>query len=310
MIAIPLLAALLMGAPQYSTVQHPVVYTQESAASNPSQDSAGTTPPSAAVVAPRHLTPEQEEQIKQKMEQFKAQHEPVRKEAIRINELAANIHSEADARKLVDAVAEQLTHHRHLLWAAQKYRHRVAHAEYEAVSDPSGLIPEQRIVDVWNEYVREIDAPEEALVTVAELHSLRKGDFLVTSRYSWKRDLSQSVWTMPNVYAVDANGEIANGCRALETLKVIHEMHENFTNVRFARERVQKGISVPDVAQPQSPSPAPDPGQARIIASSHLSAAWYQNPIRPAAYRYQQEHGGRAYDRLVRRLFDELFPAD
>jgi len=248
--------------------------------------------------------------MKQKLEQISIRHEPERKEAIRINDLAANIHSEADARKLVDAVAEQLTHHRHLLWAAQKYRHRVAHAEYEAVADPSGLIPEQRIVDVWNEYVREIDAPEEALVTAAELHSLRRGDFLTTSRYSWKRDLSQSVWTMPNIYAVDANGEIADGCRALETLKIIHEMHENFANVRFARERVQKGISVPDVAQHQPPSPAPASAQARIVASNRLGTAWYQNPIRPAAYRYQQEHGGQAYDRLVRRLFDELFPAE
>jgi len=288
-IAIPLLAALLIGSPQ-DLPAPPVTDNGAQPLAAPPQ---------------RKLTPEQEEQIKQKMEQFKAQHEPVRKEAIRINELAANIHSEADARKLVDAVADQLTHHKHLLWAAQKYRHRVAHAEYEAVSDPSGLISEQRIVDVWNEYVREIDAPEEALITVAELHSLRKGDFLITSRYSWKRDLSQSVWTMPNIYAVDANGEIANGCRALETLKIIHGMHENFASVRFARIRVQKGIAVP------SPSQLPaDSTHGRLVTSSHVSTVSFENPVRPAAYRYQQEHGWRAYDQLVRRLFDELLPAE
>ena len=289
MIAIPLLAALLMGAPQ----DLPALAAADNAA--------------LPMVAPpqRKLTPEQEEQIKQKMEQFKAQHEPVRKEAIRINELAANIHSEADARKLVDAVADQLTHHKHLLWAAQKYRHRVAHAEYEAVSDPSGLIPEQRIVDVWNEYVREIDAPEEALITVAELHSLRQGNFLAVTRVSWKRDVSQSIWTMPNIYAVDTNGEIADGCRALEALKMIHEMHENFASVRFARIRVQKGIAVPSPSQPPA-----DSAQARLVASSHVSTVSFENPVRPAAYRYQQEHGWRAYDQLVRRLFDELLPAE
>jgi hypothetical protein len=33
-------------------------------------------------------------------------------------------------------------------------------------------------------------------------------------------------------------------------------------------------------------------------------------PIPPAVYHYQQEHGERAYQQLLRRLFAELFPAD
>ena len=85
MIAIPLLAALLIGAPQdSSTVTTP------------------TPPPATSTMVRPQLTPEQQAQVKQKMEQFRASHEPIRKEAIRINDLAGNIQSEADARKLVD----------------------------------------------------------------------------------------------------------------------------------------------------------------------------------------------------------------
>ena len=34
------------------------------------------------------------------------------------------------------------------------------------------------------------------------------------------------------------------------------------------------------------------------------------NPIRPAEQRYVQEHGSVAYNQLLARLFDELFPAE
>ena len=34
------------------------------------------------------------------------------------------------------------------------------------------------------------------------------------------------------------------------------------------------------------------------------------NPIRPVERRYVKEHGSEAYNQLLQRLFDELFPAD
>jgi hypothetical protein len=142
MIAITLLSVLLLAAPQNSSSTSSNSTLQLELKVSPS-------PPAASVSNVSSFTREQQEQIRQKMEQIRLQHEPERQEAIRLNDLAANIHSEADARKFVDAVAEQVTHHQHLMWAALRIRHRVAHAEYEAVSDPSGLIPEQRIVDVW-----------------------------------------------------------------------------------------------------------------------------------------------------------------
>jgi hypothetical protein len=278
MIAIPLVAVLLLGSPQQADVSQP------------------------------HWTPEQLEQIKQKEEQFRQQYEPTRQRLIHINDLAGNIHSEADARAFVDAVAEELTGHRHMSWTTRSIRRRVAHAEYEAVSDPSRQIPEQRIVDIWNEYVREIDAPEETLVTVAELHNLRDSMYLGASQFTWKRELGQSIWTMPDIYAIDADGKVASGCRAVEALKIIHDMHDMFQNVRFARQRVQKGVLPSEAFQQRQLNPA-QPAKA-MFSSGGLLATSIRNPIPPAVYRFQQEHGERAYQQLLRRLFAELFPED
>jgi len=100
-------------------------------------------------------------------------YERYRQQAIRTNELAAHIDSEADARAFVDAVADMFADSLPPSWATRGIRERIAHAEYEAVSEPLRLIPEQRIVDVWNKYVREIGASEEAVVTAAEIHSMR-----------------------------------------------------------------------------------------------------------------------------------------
>ena len=290
MIVIPLVAVLLLGAPQQADPSQPGLRQIQAGPSEP------------------QWTPEQREGIRQKQEQFRQQYEPTRQRAIHINDLAGNIHSEADARAYVDAVAEELTGHRTMSWTTRSIRHRVAHAEYEAVTDPSRQIPEQRVVDIWNEYVREIDAPAEALVTVAELHNLRDAMYLGASEYTWKRELAQSIWTMPNVYALDADGKVASGCRAIEALKLIHDMHDTFQNVRFARERVQKGVLASEAFKQRQPNLAQS--AKPMFSSAELHAISARNPIQPAVYRFQQEHGERAYQQLLRRLFAELFPED
>jgi hypothetical protein len=243
----------------------------------------------------------------QSQESGRARYEAYRQASIHANELAGNIHSEADARAFVDAVAEQLTGHRYLFWTALGIRHRIARAEYATVSDPSRLIPEKLIVDVWNEYAREIDAPEESLVTVAELHNLRDGMYY-SNRVLWKKQ-HESFWTMPDVHAVDEDGKVANGCRAVETLKIIYNLHEFYQNLLSARERVQKGVLVSDLAaqrqREQSAASQPKP-----VARAQLRAVANQNPVRLAANRYQQEHGEDAYQQLLKRLFNELFPKE
>jgi|SRR5271155_447215 len=240
-------------------------------------------------------------------EQAKEQYEANRQVSIHINELAGNIHSEAEARVFVDAVAEHVAGQQLLWWATTSIRHRVAHAEYDAASDPSRLIPEQRIVNVWNEYVRELDAPEEMLVTVAEMHNLR--DALYTSnQYMWKnKRFPLSLWIMPNVYAVGSDGKVASGCRAVEALRILYDLSRFFQDLQSARERVRKGVLASDLARQRRQDATPRPP----IAKSHLwTVSADPNPVRAAEYRYAQAHGGDDYQRLLERLYQELFPTD
>src|SRR5215467_3706316 len=74
----------------------------------------------------------------QQMEQARAARESARQAGIRVNGLAANVHSEADARTFVDVVAEQLGDNA-LSWTTAAMRHRVAHAEFQSVSDQAHL---------------------------------------------------------------------------------------------------------------------------------------------------------------------------
>jgi hypothetical protein len=250
---------------------------------------------------PPHSQPNQQ----QSAEQAHEKREQARQAAIHLNELAGNIHSEADARAFVDALAEQFSGGQLQTWTTRSIRHRVARAEFHAVSDPAQLIPEQRIVDIWNEYVRELDAPAETLVNVSELHNLRDA-MLTISQRMWKPERFQQLWTIPNIYAVNADGKVANGCRAVEALKIFHDMSFTFQNIQSVRERVQKGILVSDRVkqQEQNSAPRPQTSKGSLIASASV------NPLRTAEIRYVQAHGDLEYRLLLERLFAELFPAD
>src|SRR2546425_1548363 len=125
-----------------------------------------------AFTDPQQSTPTSDEQATMR-QRAQLEHERDRQAAIQLNELAGRIHSEADALAFVEGIADIFADSLPAAWAGPSIRQRVAHAEYEAISDPSRLIPEQRIADVWNEYVREIGAPEEAVVNAAEIHSMR-----------------------------------------------------------------------------------------------------------------------------------------
>jgi hypothetical protein len=259
------------------------------------------------IVAPQESVPRQSDSVlPQTLDEAREKYEPTRQAAIRLNDLAGNIHSEADARAFVDAVAERFLGQEHLSWITASIRHRVAHAEYEAVSNPARMIPEQRVVNVWNEYVRELDAPEETLITVAELHNLRDGMYIGT-KSMWKREgITQQFWTIPNIYAVDADGRVASGCRAVEALKILHDMFRTFQLVQGARARVQKGILVSDTVRQQEQSGTPKQPTMR----SGILATRNENPVLPAEIRYVEAHGEGDYTRLMERLFVELFPTD
>jgi hypothetical protein len=239
-------------------------------------------------------------------EQAKARYEDYRQAAIHINELAGNIHSEADARAFVDAVAERLGGELPP-WATASVRNRVAHAEYGAVSDPSKQIPEQRVVNVWNEYVRELDAPEKTLVTVAEVHNLRDAQYTMNKRMWKKEQFPQSLSMMPDVYAVGSDGKVANGCRAVEALRILHDMFSFFPIVQGARERVAKGVLVSDLVKQSTKEQASRP---QTVGSHPGSASMETKPVLAAEIRYVQAHGEVDYLLLLERLYQELFPAE
>jgi hypothetical protein len=238
------------------------------------------------------------------LQQATSAREEARRQAIHLNELAGKIRSEADARIVVDAVAKMFEKELPPAWTLRSVRKRVARAEYAAVLDPSHLIPEQRIADVWNEYVREVGAPDEALVTVAQLHNIRDAHY-AASQFFWTRDINRTIWTIPNVSAIGSDGKVADGCRALEAVRLIFDMDNNFENVRRARERVQKGVIVSDEIKKRLESP---PQGERTMTSASLQVSTITNPLHPAEQRYIRDHSFAAFNQLLERLYNRLFP--
>src|SRR6266702_788023 len=160
---------------------------------------------------PRQESPKPEEQAVVR-QQASLLYERHRQAAIRMNELAAHINSEADARAFVDAVADMFADNLPPAWATRGIRERIARAEYEAVSNPLRQIPEQRIADVWNKYVREIGASEEAIVTAAEIHRMRDATLARTEKSQrvaarWRPFASfMTLTACLTIYEAHANG--------------------------------------------------------------------------------------------------------
>jgi hypothetical protein len=223
--------------------------------------------------------------------------------AIRINELAGQVQSEADASALVSEIAGLFAKELPPAWASSSIRQRVAHAEYETVRNPATLIPEQHVVDVWNQYAREIGAPDEVTVSVAEIHNMRDGSYTV-AQLMWERG-NQTIWTMPNVFALGPDGKVADGCRAVEALRVIRDLDDLFQNLRGARDRLQKGIVPSEEIKKHVGEP-----KRQSHSTVRFEAYADTNSIHAAERRYMQEHGSVAYAQLLVRLFDELFPAN
>jgi hypothetical protein len=223
--------------------------------------------------------------------------------AIRINEIAGGIRSEADARSFVSEIAGLFAKELPPAWVRNSIRQRVAHAEYEAARNPARLISEQRVVDVWNQYAREIGAPDEAIVSVAEIHNMRDGAYTL-AQLMWARG-TQTIWTMPNVFALGPDGKVADGCGAVEALRVIHDLDDLFQNLRGARDRLQKGIVPSEEIKKRVAEP-----NRQSHASFRIETHAETNPVHSAERRYVQEHGSEAYAQLLLRLFDELFPPE
>lgn len=222
-----------------------------------------------------------------------------RQAAIRMNELAGRIHSEADARALADEIAKLFADSLPSEWVAERIRNKIAHAEYEAVVDPWRLISEQRIADVWNEYVQEIGAPDEALVNAAEIHNMRDAD-QGAAEFMWTKGY-QSIWTMPNIFAMGADGKIAGSCRALEALRVFYELDNQFMLLVGARERVKMGVVASDSFKMRQKEPKSAQATRAVV---QVSVA--KNPVGTSERAYLLKNGANAFDQLLERLLNEL----
>jgi hypothetical protein len=232
-----------------------------------------------------------------------------RQHAIQINELAGNLRSPEDARRLVDMIAALFADELPPKWATRKLRNRLAMAEYQSSTDPEMRIPEERIVDAWNRYVAEIGAPQESLVNVTEIHYLRDSSY-VTSRISWNYG-NQTIWTMTNIYAVGPDGKIGRDCRTLEALRIVWELANEPENLTGAREMVRKGILPSDLFEQSRESSASVKGSGSVSVRSFgaaMGGGFLANPVLVAEIQYQHERGEAAMAHAITQLVTDLLP--
>jgi hypothetical protein len=251
------------------------------------------TPPEANHEGFRQPSPEAMRQITERWQNMRAH-------ANAINDLAGGIQSLDDAHKLVDLIASEFSKELPPRWATRSIRNRIARAEYEAAYDPGALIPEEHIAAVWNDYLQKIGAPQESFVTAAEIHTLRDSDF-VTAQLSWARG-NQNIWTVPNIYAVGADGKVANGCRALEVLDILWQLGNHPEALESTRALIKKGELWSDMVK--NPTKPPAPGSGKFYVSAQTIPA---NPVEQAAFHYMRDHGMRALNSAIEGVIHDLF---
>jgi hypothetical protein len=176
-----------------------------------------------------------------------------RQHAILINDLAGHIQTEADARKLVDMVAAEFSRDElPSQLATRRIRTRIARAEFESATNPRALIPDELIAAAWNNFANTIGAPQETLLNAAEIHYLLDARY-VTAQLSWARN-RQNIWTIPNIYAVAAEGKVADGSRALEAIQLLWLLGNTTEDFGGIHEAAQKGVLISDrIPHPEKP---------------------------------------------------------
>jgi hypothetical protein len=131
---------------------------------------------------------------------------------------------------------------------------------------------------------------------------MRDATFAV-AEVMWSRGTNQTAWTMPNIFAVGEDGKVAEGCRPVEALRVIHDLDQLFDNLRGARERLRNGVVASDAFKKSLENT-----KANQKTTARLTARVDTNPLRPAEYKYVREHGAEHLNQVVEMLFEELFP--
>ncbi len=160
--------------------------------------------------------------------------------AVQLNELAANIQTPADARRLVDFLADLFSEETPSGWINNSLLNQLAQAEFLAVSDPQKTIPEPRLADAWNAYVRTIQAPEDEQATPAEIHNLRDAFPSHCPRFLESRSQEHLGGTLDLRDA--ARRPVSSRLRAVESVRLLWDLASQPDILKGARDRVSKGV--------------------------------------------------------------------
>ncbi|MGA7156641.1 MAG: hypothetical protein WBY53_07340 [Acidobacteriaceae bacterium] len=219
--------------------------------------------------------------------------------ALRLNELAGNIHSAQDAHVYVDFVASIFSDDMPRAWGGRRMRDTVADAEFAAVSRPPKLIPEERVAEAWNRYAQTIQAPQERPVTGAEIHNLRDA-FFATAALSWARG-ARTIWTVPAIYATKDDGTMAEGCRAIESLRILWDLANMPRNLAGARARVSQGVLVSEQLREAQKHVTTTKTRAYLTAGPGTP-----NLVAIAAREYVARKGARAFGKVVTSMVEQV----
>jgi len=112
---------------------------------------------------------------------------------------------------------------------------------------------------------------------------------------------------VPAIYAAEPDGRLADGCRAIEAIRILHDLAYEPENLEWARERARAGILFSDVLkQEQNKPPTGQHAYGRVTVRTAPP-----NPIMIAGTQYVQERGERAMARAIEQLVTEaLGPED
>jgi len=222
-----------------------------------------------------------------------------RGQALKLNQLAAGIHTPADARTLVDFVADIFSDELPPRSVSRSIREKIAAAEFAAVIDPQQLIPEERVAQAWNKYVQTIAAPWDRQVTAAEIHNLRDS-FLSIANLSWAQG-GRTIWTVPAIYATQDNGAIAEGCRAIESVRIFWDLANMPQNLASARIRVSQGVLASDLLQQAQKRPSTATHGSYVSVGVRAG-----NSVEIAARAYIAKNGIKAFGKAVNEMLDEV----
>jgi len=214
-----------------------------------------------------------------------------------INDLAATASDITATRKLVGMTFSLLAPEAPDRWTDPVLCERLAEAEFLSITTRGGLISEERVATAWNNYAKVINLPSADIVTSAEIHSLREGS-KAASDFLWNRG-NRSLWTLPNIYALDSNGRLASGCRVLETLRILWDLNVHIENLEGARQRLNAKAPTPS-AQLSTPS-------GRIPGAMMLQSALQQESTTQIAEKaFVRMNGDKALHNAKEEMLNDV----